>query len=96
MYNVAIMLVGVQTFNTQSFFSDTDSLLYKVETADPYTELATKNEDCKDFDFSNCPEFCPLYYDANQRRVLNLGRNSRGITYFFLEYRTVFFEALRK
>ena len=53
-------------------FSDTDSLLYKVETIDFYADLAKKKEVCTEFDFSNYPDNYTLYSDINHSRVLKL------------------------
>ena len=51
-------------------YSDTDSLLYKVETTDLYADLAKKKEVCKEFNFSNYPDNHLLYSHVNHSRVL--------------------------
>ena len=48
-------------FRCSLLYSDTDSLLYKVETTDVYADLAKKREVCTEFDFSNYPDNHPLY-----------------------------------
>ena len=50
-------------------YSDTDSLLYKVETTDLYADLAKKKV-CTEFDFSNYANNHPLHSDVNHSRVL--------------------------
>ena len=51
-------------------YSDTDSLLYKVETTDLYADLSKKKEVGTEFDFLNYQDNHPLYSDVNHSRVL--------------------------
>ena len=57
-------------FRCSLLYSDTDSLLYKVETTDLYADLAKKKEVCTEFGYSNYPDNHPLYSDVNHSRVL--------------------------
>ena len=64
-------------------YTDTDSLLYEIQSLDPYAELR-ENGVTDWFDFSNFPETHPLY-DCRNRRVPGLFKdecNARYITEF--------------
>ena len=50
----------------QLLYTDTDSLMYEIESGDPYAELGAAGKKGW-FDFSNFPENHPLHDDSNKR-----------------------------
>ena len=57
------------SFDCRLLYSDTDSLLYRINCEDLYRELEESNV-LDEFDFSNYPEDHKLYSDKNKRVVL--------------------------
>ena len=60
-------------FDCRLLYSDTDSLLYEIETeknADFYEILKNKSNIIDEFDFSNYPENHPLFNKQNKFTVL--------------------------
>ena len=58
-------------FSCRLLYSDTDSLLYKVEADDLYYELEKQTQDVKiEFDFSSYPDSHALHNDRNKCKVL--------------------------
>ena len=57
------------SFDCQLLYSDTDSLLYRINCEDLYRELKESNV-LDQFDFSNYPEDHELYSEENKRVVL--------------------------
>ena len=51
-------------------YSDTDSLLYEVQSSDLYQEIASNEELKAHFDFSNMPPTHPLYSTFNKKETL--------------------------
>ena len=57
------------SFDCRLLYSDTDSLLYRINCEDLYRELEESNV-FDQFDFSNYPEDHKLYSEENERVVL--------------------------
>ena len=60
-----------QNFQCRLLYSDTDSLLYRIESKDLYEDLANQSAEVKnEFDFSSYPEDHPLHDNNNKSEVL--------------------------
>ena len=49
----------------QLLYMDTDSLMYEIESEDPYAKLGAEGKKGW-FDFSTFPENHPVHYDSNR------------------------------
>ena len=65
------------SFDCRLLYSDTDSLLYRINCEDLYRELKESNV-LDQFDFSNYPKNHELYSQENQRIVLKFKDQSAG------------------
>ncbi len=63
-------MVMKQSFNCRLLYSDTDSLLYRIQTEDLYADLAAKRDLHDKFDFSNYPRDHTLFNEAHKKVVL--------------------------
>ena len=62
--------VILPNFSCRLLYSDTDSLLYRVELDDLYYELAKQTQDVKnEFDFSSYLDGHALHNDTNKWRL---------------------------
>ena len=60
-----------QNFQSRLLYSDTDSLIYKIESNDLYQDLANQSAEIKNqFDFSSYPEDHALRDNNNKSEVL--------------------------
>ena len=60
-----------QNFQCRLLYSDTDSLIYRIESNDLYEDLANQSAEVKkEFDFSSYPEDHALHVNNNKSEVL--------------------------
>ena len=57
-------------FDCKVLYSDTDSLLYRINTVDFYEDICQKIHILQHFDISNCPPQHPLLSKVNEYVVL--------------------------
>ena len=57
-------------FDCKVLYSDTDSLLYRINTIDVYQDIRQKIQILQHFDFSNYPPQHPLFSKVNEYVVL--------------------------
>ena len=57
-------------FSARLLYSDTDSLLYSIETEDLYTDLKLKTNVATAFDFSNYPTDHELHNSNHKKEIL--------------------------
>ena len=66
------------SFDCRLLYSDTDSLLYRINCEDLYRELEESNV-LDQFDFSNYPEDQKLYSEENNCAVLKFKDEFAGV-----------------
>ena len=60
-----------QNFQGRLLYSDTDSIIYRIESNNMYQDIANQSEEVKnEFDFSSYPEDHALHDNNNKSEVL--------------------------